>query len=154
MPGIQKNTGSVAHYPAPWNYLRSTHIDLTESYTYSSATHPTEPESTGIGPNQKFLQRGEILAKITSGAEQGKVAVFQVGASDGRGDAANIVGINNSYVPWQLLHRDVEVAAVYGASVVTPNVTMRDADGERVPVDAATVTALQGRSDIHIIWKK
>lgn len=153
MPGLQKDTGSVANYPAPHNYLRSTHIDLTESYTYSSAAHPIEPEGTGIGANQKFLQRGEILAKITSGDEQGKVGVFQVDATDGRGDAANIVGINNSYTPWQLLHRDTEVAAVYGASVVTTNVTMRDATGKRVPVDAPTVAATQSRSDLSIIWK-
>lgn len=153
MPGLQKNTGSVAHYPAPWNYLRSTHVNLTESYSYSSAAHPVEPEDTGIGTGQKFLQRGEILAKITSGDEQGKVGVFQVDATDGRGDAANIVGVNNSYTPWQLMERDVEVAAVYAASVVTTNVTMRDATGKRVPVDAATVAAAQGRDDLNITWK-
>lgn len=153
MPGLQKDTGSVANYPAPHNYLRSTHIDLTTSYTHSSEAHPVEPTDTGIGPNQKFLQRGELLAKITSGTEQGKVGVFQADATDGRADAANIVGVNNSYTPWQLLHRDTEVAAVYGASVVTTNVTMRDATGKRVPVDAPTVTALQSRSDLSIIWK-
>lgn len=153
MPGLQKNTGGVAHYPAPHNYLRSTHIDLTESYTYSSAAHPEEPEATGIGTGQKFLQRGEILAKITTGDEAGKVGVFQTGATDGRADVANIVGINNSYTPWQLMERDTEVAAVYGASVVTTNVTIRDASGARVPVDAPTVAATDGRNDLSIIWK-
>ena len=153
MPGLQKNTGSVAHYPAPWNYLRSTHLVLTASYTYSSAVHPIEPEDAGIGANQKFLQRGEVLAKVTSGDEEGKVGVYQEGATDGRGDVANIVGVNNSYTPWQLLERDTEVAAVYGASVVTTNVTMRDSTGARVPVTQAIVDATTERVDLSIVWK-
>lgn len=153
MPGLQKNTGSVASYPAPWNYLRSTHIDLTTSYSYAKDAHPVEPAETGIGTGQKFLQRGELLAKITSGPDKGKVGVFQEDATDGRQTAANIVGVNNSYTPWQLMERDVEVAAVYGASVVTANVTMRDATGKRVPVDQTTVTALSSRTDLNIIWK-
>lgn len=153
MPGLQKDTGVVQEYPAPHNYLRSTHIDLTTSYTYASAAHPIEPADTGIGANQKFLQRGELLAKITSGPNAGKVGVYQVDATDGRENPANIVGINNSYTPWQLSVRDTEVAAVYGASVVTANVTQRDADGKREPVDATVVTALESRSDVKIIWK-
>lgn len=153
MPGLQKDVGTVQTYPAPHNYLRSTHIDLTTSYTYASGAHPTEPEATGIGAGQKFLQRGELLAKITSGTDAGKVGVYQVDATDGREDPANIVGINNSYTPWQLMVRDTEVAAVYGASVVTANVTQRDADGVREPVDSAVVTALESRSDVKIIWK-
>lgn len=153
MPGLQKDVGTVQSYPAPHNYLRSTHIDLTTSYTYASASHPTEPIATGIGAGQKFLQRGEVLAKITSGADAGKVGVYQVDATDGREDAANIVGINNSYTPWQLTVRDTEVASVYGASVVTANVTQRNASGAREPLDATVVTALESRSDIKIIWK-
>lgn len=153
MPGLQKDVGVYQEYPAPHNYLRSTHIDLTTSYTYSSAAHPVEPESTGIGAAQKFLQRGELLAKITTGDEAGKVGVFQADATDGREDPANIVGINNSYTPWQLTVRDTEVAAVYGASVVTANVTQRNASGEREPIDEAVVTALESRNDVKLIWK-
>lgn len=40
------------------------------------------------------------------------------GAIDGREDTANIVGICDTFLPWQLEHRDVEVACVYEASVV------------------------------------
>lgn len=153
MPGLQKDVGLYQEYPAPHNYLRSTHIDLTTSYTYASGVHPEEPEATGIGSGQKFLQRGELLAKVTSGDDAGKVGAYQADATDGRGDAANIVGINNTYAPWQLTVRDIEVAAVYGASVVTANVTQRDASGARVPADESVVTALQSRTDVNIIWK-
>lgn len=40
------------------------------------------------------------------------------GATDGRGSTANIVGIVDTFLPWQLLERDVEVAVVYEATVV------------------------------------
>lgn len=40
------------------------------------------------------------------------------GATDGRGDTANIVGIVDTFLPWQLKERDVEVAVVYEATVV------------------------------------
>jgi hypothetical protein len=40
------------------------------------------------------------------------------GAVDGRQTAANIVGLLYTFLPWQLLERDVEVSVVYEASVV------------------------------------
>lgn len=48
---------------------------------------------------------------------------------DGREQVENVVGINNTFLPWQLMHRDVEVAAVYEASVVLARVTRLDSDG-------------------------
>jgi len=40
------------------------------------------------------------------------------GATDGRSDTANIVGIVDTFVPWMLVERDVDVAVVYEATVV------------------------------------
>jgi hypothetical protein len=40
------------------------------------------------------------------------------GATDGRSSTANIVGIVDTFVPWQLVERDVVVSVVYEATVV------------------------------------
>ena len=40
------------------------------------------------------------------------------GATDGRQTTSNIVGINDTFLPWQLAERDVEIAVVYEASCV------------------------------------
>ncbi len=38
-------------------------------------------------------------------------------ATDGRADPVNIIGINDTFLPWQLMERDVEVAVTYEATV-------------------------------------
>lgn len=55
------------------------------------------------------------MATITA---SGKIGPHQVDASDGREVDANIVGINYTFLPWQLAERDVDVSVVYEASVV------------------------------------
>lgn len=40
------------------------------------------------------------------------------GAADGRQTAANIVGLNDTFLPWQLMERDVEIAVAYEATAV------------------------------------
>lgn len=155
MVSFNRQTSGIAHYPEPHNYLRSTQPGsfANTSYTLAKDAHPVEPAATGIGEGKKFLQRGELLAKITSGPDAGKVGVFQAGVTDGREAAANIVGVNRTFAPWELNERNVDVAADYMASVVAAWVTMRDATGVRVPVDGATITAIKSRTDLNITWK-
>ena len=95
-------------------YLRSTQDVKKDSYTFAASGIPTE---TIDGEVQKVLQPGTVLAKITSGGDTGKVGVFDTTATDGRQTTANIVGINDTFLPWQLLERDVEVAVTYEATV-------------------------------------
>lgn len=114
MPHFEKN--AAARTPFGKNvYLRSTKDIKPESYTCAASGVPTE---TVDGDVVKVLQPGTVMAKITSGADIGKVGVFDSGATDGRQTEANIVGINDTFLPWQLLHRDVEVGVVYEATVV------------------------------------
>ena len=40
------------------------------------------------------------------------------GATDGRETTANIVGVTDTFVPWQLTERDTDIAVVYEATVV------------------------------------
>lgn len=131
-------------------YLRSTKGVKKESYTFSAASLPTE---TIDGVVQKVLLPGEVLAKITSGAEAGKVGVFQAGATDGREVLANIVGINDSWFPWQLMESDREVAATYIATVTQAWCTERNAAGARVPLSNTTIDAMRNVKGLDITAK-
>lgn len=132
-------------------YLRSTQDVKKESYTLAASTVPLETVN-GVA-NQKILQSGEVLAKITSGPEAGKVGPFQAGATDGRQTAANIVGINDTFLPWQLLERDVEVAATYEATAVQGWCFERDAAGLRIALTNATADAMRGVKGLDIHFK-
>lgn len=107
--------GSVSTPFGRNEYLRSTQDVKTESYTVSAATIPVR---TIDGTSQKILQPGTAMAKITSTGESGKVGPFQEGATDGRQTVANLVGLNDTFLPWQLLERDVEISVVYQATAV------------------------------------
>lgn len=113
MPAFIK--GGAARTPFGRNqWLYSTKDVKTYPATFSMTGIPSE---TIDGNTEKVLQPGTVLAKITAvGAEQDKVGVFDTTAADGRQTSANIVGICNTFVPWELLERDAEVAVAYEAA--------------------------------------
>lgn len=134
-------------------YLRSTQDVKKESYTCAAASVPVEVID---GSDQKVLLPGEVLAKITSGANAGKVGPYStdtVGVLDGRSDVANIVGLNDTWLPWELLERDVEVASTYEATAVQGWCTVRDASGARVALDNTTADAMRGTKGVEIHFK-
>lgn len=133
------------------NFLRSTQDVKTESYTLAAATVPAE--TIDGATDQKVVQPGEVLAKITTGDDAGKVGLFQPGGTDGRELAANIVGINNTFLPWQLMERDVEVAAVYECTAVQAWCFERDAAGARIALTDGTADAMRGTKGLDIHFK-
>jgi len=149
MPDFKKGP----NYRTPFGrnvFLRSTQDVKTESFTVSAETVPAV-EIDGYG-GQKVLQPGTVLAKVTSGPEEGKVGPFNADATDGRQTPANIVGLCNTFLPWQLMERDVEVAVVYDCSAVqgwcleyTDNATI-------VPLSDATADAMRGAKHLHILF--
>jgi hypothetical protein len=118
MPAFVK--GGALRQPFGRNqYLRSTRGMKFNSFTIAASTVPAVTID-GFA-NQKILQPGTVLAKITSGPEAGKVGPYSTdtaGVTDGRQTAANIVGICDTFLPWQLMERDVEVAVLYDGTVV------------------------------------
>lgn len=128
-------------------FLRSTQDVKTESYTLAASSVVDEDVD---GNDRKVLQSGEVLARITSGAEDDKVGPFDASATDGRQTAANIVGINNTFLPWQLNERDVEVAVVVEARVVQKWCFERDASGARVELTDGTAASLKNGKDLDI----
>src|SRR6478752_5014644 len=116
MPGFTKGGGTGTDPFGSNEYLRSTQDVKKESYTVAASTVPLETVN-GVA-NQKVLKPGELMCKITSGGETGKVGPFQAGATDGRQTVANAVGLNDTFLPWQLLERDVEIAVTYECTAV------------------------------------
>lgn len=140
MPSFD-TTGNATRTPFGKNqYLRSTKNVKKESYTCAKGAVPAE--TIDGDATQKVLQCGEVMAKITSGADSGKIGPFQAGVTDGRQTLANIVGLNHTFLPWQLTQRDVEVSVTQEAEVVQAWCFERDAGGARIALTNTTRDAI------------
>lgn len=123
-------------------YMRSTRNTRFEHYTCAAATVPAR--TIDGNPGQKVLQPGTAMAKITSGGDAGKVGPFQTGATDGRQTVGNLVGINDTFLPWQLIERDCEVAVLQHGTPVQAWCFEMDAGGLFVTLTNATADAMRG----------
>lgn len=135
-------------------YLRSTKDVKKESYTVAASTVPTVTVTdNGQSSQQKILDRGVVMAKITSGGEAGKIGPYStdtVGVTDGRSSTANIVGLNDTFLPWQLLDRDVEIAVTYECTAVQAWCKEYIAGGATQALSNATATAMLSKGvNIH-----
>lgn len=76
-------------------------------------------------------------------------------ATDGRQDPQNIVGINHTFLPWQLMEHDVEIGVVYACTAVQAWCYEYDATGAAVALSSATAAAIgrANRSDLNILFK-
>jgi hypothetical protein len=88
-------------------------------------------------------------AGITPSTVEGGVP----GATDGRGDVANIVGVVDTFLPWQLKERDVEVAVTYEATVVQAWCIEYTAAGAPVPLSNTTRDAILGLPGVALLFK-
>lgn len=150
MPSFDKGPGFATPFGRN-NWLRSTVGMRFEHYTFAKDAIPAVTIDGYTG--QKVLQPGTVLAKITSGGDAGKVGVFSAAATDGRQTLANVVGINNTFLPWQLMHRDVEVAAVYVATGVQAWCFEYDATSARIALTNTTADAMRGLKGLDILFK-
>lgn len=142
-------------------YLRSTKGVKFEHYTLSAATIRSQTVDGVSG--LKIVHKGLVLAKITSGAESGKIGPFVAGATDvvdGRQTNTNIVGINDTFLPWQTMDRDVEVAVAYDASAIQAwclEYNGNLAATTEVALSNGTATAMQpggaAGKGVAILWK-
>lgn len=74
------------------------------------------------------------------------------GAADGRQTTANIVGINDTFLPWQLLDRDVEVAVLYVGTVVQGWCFELNAAGIQIACQNATATAMFAQKGMDVLF--
>lgn len=138
-------------------FLRSVRDVKTDSFTLAATSVPAVTID-GVG-GQKILQPGTVLAKITAAAgtstaaDVGKVGPFQAGVLDGRQTLANIIGINVTFLPWQLMERDVEVSAAYEAAVVQAWCLELDAAGLPIVLSNATRAGLTNLATLDIRFR-
>lgn len=150
MPAFVK--GGVPKTPFGKNaYLRSTTLVRFESYTVAAASVPSRTIDGNAG--QKILQAGTVMAKITSGGDSGKIGPFQAMATDGRQTLANIVGLNDTFLPWQLIEHDTEVAVAYVCTAVQGWCIELDAAGAEIVLTNTTADAMRSVKGMDITFK-
>jgi hypothetical protein len=127
-------------------YLHSTVGCKFDSFTVAKDSVPSVVID---GSTEKVLQSGVLLAKITSGPMAGKYGPYTTDATNGLQTTANIVGINDTFTPWQLLRRDKVVAALYIGTVKQARCFMVTG-GVFVPVTDAVFDAMRGTKTLDI----
>ncbi len=75
------------------------------------------------------------------------------GAADGRQTAANIVGLNDTFLPWQLMERDVEVAAMYIGTAVQAWCLELVAAGTTQALSNTTADAMRSVKGLDVTFK-
>lgn len=129
-------------------YLRSTQDVKVESYTLAGASVPARTIDGVAG--QKIIQPGTVMAKITSGGDAGKIGPFSAAATDGRQTLANIVGLLDTFLPWQTIERDVEVGVVYQCTAVQAWCFELDAASAQIALTNTTADAMRGGKRLQI----
>ena len=129
-------------------YLRSTQDVKVESYTLAAASVPARTIDGVAG--QKIVQPGTVMAKITSGGDSGKVGPFSAAATDGRQTATNIVGLCDTFLPWQTIERDVEIGVVYQCTAVQAWCFELDATSTQIALTNTTADAMRGGKRLQI----
>lgn len=98
-----------------------------------------------------------LVTGTTPGASVAETTAGVNGAADGRQTSSNIVGLLETFLPWQLLERDVEVACIYECSAVQGWCIELNAAGASIPVSNTTATAMQrggaAGKGVDITWK-
>lgn len=122
-------------------YLYSPKGAMFDSATVASGS------VTADSQGDKILQKGTVLAAITSGVDSGKVGPYDTGASDGRQTSGNIIGICERFL--NLKNGDFDTAYLY-AGVVTENRVW--SDGTQGSLSDAVKTAMQSNT-MHILFR-
>lgn len=149
MPSFDKGPSSPTTPFGKNSYLRSTELFVTESFTVAADSVTAEDID---GSSQKILQSGEVMAKITSGPDAGKIGPFDASATDGRQTVGNIVGINDTFLPWQLLHHDEQVAVVVACRAYQARCFERDGAGARIALSNTTADALVAKKTLNVLF--
>ncbi len=96
------------------------------------------------------LTGGTNPSVTTATTTPGSVGTGTGAVTDGRGDPANIVGINDTFLPWQLLEHDENVAVCYDGEIRQGWAFIRNAAGARVALDDSTAQAMMNGKGLHL----
>jgi hypothetical protein len=86
---------------------------------------------------------------ITMATGTGGVA----GAADGRQTLANIVGLNDTFLPWQLMEHEEQIACLYIGTAVQGWCLEMQADGTYVALTNTTADAMRSVKGLDVTFK-
>lgn len=117
--------------------------------TFTGALAGTNVPEVTVTPTG--LTGGTVAVNTTT---QGSAAGVLVGAAtDGRGETGNIVGLNDTFLPWQLIERDVEIGVLYIGTAVQGWCVELDATGLEVVLSNSTADAMRSTKGLDITFK-
>lgn len=122
-------------------YLYSTIGAAFDSATLAAST------VTADTYGNKIVNKGTVLARVTSGTDSGKVGEYDSEASDGRQTSGNIVGISDRWL--DVTRGDGEMAYLYAGTVTTAKVIC---DGVQGTVGSTEKAAMQSTS-MNILFR-
>ncbi len=130
-------------------YKRSTRGMQFESYMCAQSGVPTE---TIDGEAVRVLQPGTVMARITAvGVDQDKVGVYDTTATDGRQTAANIVGVLETFLPWQMDEGDREVSVMYHGTCELAKCFQYTA-GVRATLTQGVADNIRGTTNLDVLF--
>lgn len=139
--GAQSETFELAQL-APYIAVTGGPITTTPfTVTFNGATGVDVPQLT---VDTTSLTGTITVATTTAGAP---------GATDGRSDLANVVGVNMTSLPTQLLDRDVEVAVAYDGTFYQARCSELDANGTEIALTDTTRDQMYAKSHIDCTFK-
>jgi hypothetical protein len=127
-------------------------VALSDSITVTGGPVGTTPltisyaNETGENWPQLTVDVSGLTGTVTVATSQGGAA----GATDGRGVLTNIVGLCNTFLPWQLIEGDREVAVIYEAAVVQSACIEYDANGAEIALTDPTAAAMFAKKLIDL----
>ncbi len=103
------------------------YLHSTVGTTFRSATLDKDAVSSVDSDNNKYLNKGTVISRITKASASGLVGPYDESANDGRQHPQNILGINDTFA--DLTNGDVEIGYLTHGVVKESQITMGEQDG-------------------------
>lgn len=107
----------------------------------------------GINQSQITSDAALLTGGTTPAVAMATTVPGVAGATDGRQTDTNIVGICNTFLPWQLMEGDREIAVVYEASVVQASCLEMVAGGTYQAVSNTTAAYMVAKKTMDIKFR-
>jgi hypothetical protein len=91
-----------------------------------------------------------LLTGAGAGITVAQTTAGVAGANDGRQTLANVVGLDQTFLPWQTIERDVEIGVVYQCTAVQAWCIELDAAGAEIALTNTTAAGMVAQKRMNI----
>jgi hypothetical protein len=154
--------GSITTAPIPYNAILSVlQSALDAAFGAGSIVAGGGPQNTTAttytsGGNYSGPQTVTLNIASVTGTSPTNAPVHTTtgvaGSLDGRSVTTNIVGLNETFLPWQLLEHDTEIAVLYDGTVYQAWCIEYDLNGLPIVLQNATATAMVAQKAMSITF--